>query len=227
MSGHVLDRPVWNALTSRQAGLAEGDARAWRLAEEYGVFVAAADASDESVVAVRALIPEGGELWAIEAQRMPVPAGARVAREALLHQMVADALTPARPPAFEIVPLGEAEAHAMFVLARLTEPGPYNSGTHRLGEFVGVKHAGRLVAMAGERMRPEGFTEVSGVCTHPDFRGRGYAGALMRHVTAAILARRETPFLHSYASNAGAIALYESLGFRFRAKIWATVLVRE
>ena len=223
---HILDRPVWNALATRQAALAEGDARAWRLADAYGVFVAAADGSAESAAAVRALIPEGGELWAIEARSMPVPAGVRVAKEALLHQMVAEALTPAPPPAFEIVPLGETEAHEMFVLARLTEPGPYNAGTHRLGEFVGVKQGGRLVAMAGERMRPEGFTEVSGVCTHPEFRGRGYAGALMRRVTAAILARGETPFLHSYASNAGAIALYESLGFRFRAEIAATVLVR-
>jgi predicted GNAT family acetyltransferase len=226
MGGHVLDRPVWNALTSRQAALAEGDARAWRLAEDYGVFVAAADASAGSAAAVRALIPEGGELWTIEAEAMPVPAGTRVTKEALLHQMVAGALTPAPPPAFEIVPLGDAEAQEMFVLARLTEPGPYNAGTHRLGDFVGVKAGGRLVAMAGERMRPRGFTEVSGVCTHPEFRGRGYAGALMRQVTAAVLARGETAFLHSYASNAGAIALYESLGFRFRSEIIATVLAR-
>lgn len=218
---HVLDRPVWNALTGRQAALAEGDARAWRLAEAYGVFVAAADWS-----AVRALIPAGGELWTVEAEAMPVPAGTRVIREALLHQMVTEALTPAPPAAFEIVALGEAEAQEMFVLARLTEPGPYNAGTHRLGDFVGVKAEGRLVAMAGERLRPEGFTEVSGVCTHPDFRGRGYAGGLMRHVTAAILARGEGAFLHSYASNAGAIALYESLGFRFRSEMHAMVLVR-
>ena len=80
--------------------------------------------------------------------------------------------------------------------------------------------------MAGERLRPVGYTEVSGVCTHPDFRGRGYAGGLMQIVARRILARGETPFLHSYASNSGAIALYEALGFQLRRSIMLTVLVR-
>ena len=82
------------------------------------------------------------------------------------------------------------------------------------------------MAMAGERMKPTGFTEVSGVCTHPDHRGRGYAGALMRVVAARILARGEMPFLHAYASNTGAIGLYESLGFALRREIAMTVLIR-
>ena len=80
--------------------------------------------------------------------------------------------------------------------------------------------------MAGERLRPVGYTEVSGVCTHPQFRGRGYAGGLMQTVARRILTRGETPFLHSYASNSGAIALYEALGFRLRSSIMLTVLVR-
>ena len=78
--------------------------------------------------------------------------------------------------------------------------------------------------MAGERMKPAGFTEVSGVCTHPDFRGRGYAGKLMRMVAQRIAARGETPFLHAYADNAGAIALYENLGYRWRCDVNVTVL---
>ena len=97
---------------------------------------------------------------------------------------------------------------------------------HALGAFVGIKQDGRLVAMAGERMRPEGFTEVSGVCTLPDHRGRGYAGRLMQVVAGRIAARGETPFLHSYASNLGAIRLYESLGFVIRREVTATVLAK-
>ena len=89
----------------------------------------------------------------------------------------------------------------MLALATLTRPGPFFARTHQLGAFIGVKQDGRLVAMAGERMQPTGFTEVSGVCTHPDPRGRGYAGGLMRQVAARILARGETPFLHAYADN--------------------------
>ena len=87
-----------------------------------------------------------------------------------------------------------------------------------------LEDGGRLVTMAGERMRPEGFTEVSGVCTHPDWRGRGYAGALMRAAGARIAAAGDTPFLHVYPENEGAIALYETLGYRRRALLTLTVL---
>ena len=139
--------------------------------------------------------------------------------------MVAPAITPASP-AFDIVPLSEADAPDMLALATLTEPGPFRSRTHALGDFVGVKIDGRLVAMAGERMKPTGFTEVSGVCTHPDFRGRGYAGGLMRAVAERIIARGETPFLHVYPHNEGAIALYEALGFRLRRAVTMAVLAR-
>jgi len=103
----------------------------------------------------------------------------------------------------------------MLALATLTRPGPFFDRTHQLGDFLGVRIEGQLVAMAGERMKPLGFTEVSVVCTHPDHRGRGYAGALMRLVAARILDHGETPFLHAYASNRGAIALYETRGRDF------------
>ncbi|MGK6320430.1 GNAT family N-acetyltransferase [Sphingomonas sp. DT-204] len=222
----LLDRPVWNALTSGWAALAEGDARAWRLKRNYGVFGAAPDRSPESLAALAALVPAGGELWMVEKEPWPTPPGTRVDRSAACVQMVAEVITGAPKPPFEIVPLGEGDAPEMFALATLTEPGPYAAHTNRLGAFVGVRQDGRLVAMAGERMRMPGLAEVSGVCTHPEFRGRGYAGALMRTVAQRMLARGETPFLHAYATNAGAITLYESLGFRVDGEVTASVLVR-
>ncbi len=224
---HPLDRPVWSALTSaRQASLAVGAGGALRLAPGYGVFAAAVDPSPQSLAALSALEQPEGMLATVEAARTPVPPGLTVLKEAVLSQMVLVDLAPAKPCDIAIEPLGEADAAAMLALATLTEPGPFFERTHRLGDFFGVKQDGRLLAMAGERLKPDGFTEVSGVCAHPDARGRGYAGALMRAVIERILARGETAFLHSYADNAGAIALYHSLGFTIRASMQMRMLTR-
>lgn len=221
---HPLDRPVWSALTGeRQAALALGDrARALRLAPEYGLFAVAADDSPESLAALAALNTTSAGLGLVETRDVPLPPG-MAAKQSACVQMTAAALTAGSPDlAFE--PLVEADAPEMLALATLTEPGPFFAKTHQLGDFIGVRRDGRLVAMAGERMKPDGFTEVSGVCTHPDWRGRGYAGGLMRIVAARILARGGTPYLHAYAANTGAIALYETLGFTVRTPVIFTVL---
>ena len=227
MGYEQLDRPAWSALTTHWAPIAEGDARAWRGDRDYGVFGAAADRSSESLAALAALVPEQGELWMVEREDWRAPSGTRFVRQAECVQMICEELIPGRAPGFEIVDLGEEDAPAMYDLAMLTQPGPYAAHTNRLGDFIGVKQDGALIAMAGERMKMPGLSEVSGVCTHPDHRGRGYAGALMRVVAERMLARGETPWLHAYASNVGAIALYESLGFRLHGIVTASVLVRE
>ncbi|MFC3711043.1 GNAT family N-acetyltransferase [Sphingoaurantiacus capsulatus] len=222
---HPLDRPVWSTLTTRHAALAVGDARAWRIDPTVGPFAAAADASPENLSALAALLPADEEFWLVEGEALPLPPGVRVTREAALDQMVAEAVAP--PTAtFEIIPLGDADAPEMLALATLTQPGPFRDHTHRLGGFVGVKEEGRLVAMAGQRMKVPGFTEVSGVCTHPDHRGRGYAAQLMRAVGGAIVARGEAAFLHVYPTNEGAIALYKTLGFRRRRGMDMQIVMR-
>lgn len=126
-----------------------------------------------------------------------------------------------------IVRLGEPDAAEMLALATLTEPGPFLRHTHRMGSFFGIRVGGRLAAMAGERFRFPGCTEVSGVCTHPDFRGHGFARRLSRHVAAAIAARGETAFLHAWKSNVAAISLYETLGFQWRCEVNVAVVERE
>jgi predicted GNAT family acetyltransferase len=222
---HPLDRPVWNSLNMGWSSLALGDVRALRLEPDYGPFGAAADFSAASLEALAGLVPTGGQVWTAEAGESPVPPGLAVMRTARLHQMVLENLHPL-DTGTDIVPLAESDAEEMRTLAHLTEPGPFFARTNRLGDFVGVKQDGRLVAMAGERMKLDGFTEVSGVCTHPDHRGHGYAGALMSVVSQKIIARGETPFLHSYSTNTGAIALYERLGFVLRRQITVTILSR-
>jgi predicted GNAT family acetyltransferase len=225
MPTHMLDRPVWGALSTRQADRATGNDLARRMAPEFGVFAAPIDTSPNSLAALAALAPARGELWLVEAEDFPLPETLLTLSQTVCRQMTLSHPTPpARPCHAET--LTESDAPAMLALATLTRPGPFFARTHALGRFIGIKQSGELIAMAGERMQPTGFTEVSGVCTHPGHRGRGYAGALMRMVAAGILARGETPFLHVYASNTGAIGLYDSLGFTTRRHITMTVLQR-
>jgi hypothetical protein len=220
---HVLDRPVWSALTGRQAPLALGQAPALRFAPDYGLFAAAADASPASLMAFADLVAAHGPVATVEIAAQPTPPGLEAVPQKPELQMIAGRLDP-KAPDFEVVDLTDADGPQMLALATLTEPGPFFARTHQLGAFVGVKQDGRLIAMAGERMQPEGFTEVSGVCTHPDARGRGYAAGLMGIVGARILARGETPFLHVFAHNTGAVRLYEALGYAVRSEVLFTVL---
>jgi predicted GNAT family acetyltransferase len=220
---HPLDRPAWNALCTRWAPLALGDGPALCLLPEYGPFAGTTDRSPEALAALACFEVGEDGLWVVETDDFPAPPGMVISKRAPCVQMTCDSIV-VTEPAFDVSALTEADAPEMLALARLTRPGPFSTATHRLGDFIGVKQDGRLVAMAGERMKPDGFSEVSGVCTHPDHRGRGYAAGLMRLVTRRILARGETAFLHAYATNNGAIALYEALGFRHRATVVLSVL---
>lgn len=223
---HPLDNPIWFALTGRHAHLALVQGGARRYQPAYGVFAGLGDRSEASLAGLGALVAERGDVAMLEAEPPTGAPGVAVASQEPGVQMTAERLTAAPAEAFEIIALSDADGPEMLALATLTRPGPFFERTHQLGDFFGVRVDGELVAMAGERMKPEGFTEVSGVCTHPDHRGHGYAAALSRRVAGRILARGETPFLHAYASNRGAIGLYETLGFTLRREVLMTRLTR-
>jgi predicted GNAT family acetyltransferase len=220
-----LDRPVWSALSTRQAHLAEGDARAKRMLAPYGLFAAAADEAAENTAALAALCPADGAIALVETFAAEPPPGLAILDHGLCVQMIAGAV-PDGAPRSDILALGDADAAEMQALASLTRPGPFFERTHQLGDFIGVRVDGRLAAMAGERLRVAGMTEVSGVCVHPDFRGAGYARELTRLVAQRIFARGETPFLHCFADNTPAIRLYETLGFSVAREVQLTVLRR-
>lgn len=228
---HPLDRPVWSALTTRLAALAvrveQGRAAAVRLDPDIGVFAAAADDSPDSRAALDDLCRRYPGAGLVEPEGTPIASvlpDLPVVSRAACVQMTAASLTSGGPGVPDVLTLSEADADEMLALATLTRPGPFRKGTLRLGGFVGVRREGRLIAMAGERMKVDGFSELSGVCTHPDLRGQGLAGALSRIVVARILARGEQAFLHAYAEHAATIAFYEGLGFSIRARMTYTVL---
>ncbi len=227
MTAHVLDRPAISTLTGRQSHLAVRRGGAVRMHPDFGLFAGTLDDSPQSAVDLGALVRERGTVGLIEPTTPPAPPGTQIVSSSLCLQMVAETVAPAWDVAFDMLPLGDADAAEMLALATLTKPGPFFARTHQLGDFIGVRVDGHLVAMAGQRMRPDGYTEASGVCVHPDHRGKGYAARLLREVTATILATGEKAFLHSYASNATAIGLYESLGYRGRAEVMFTILAAD
>lgn len=225
---HPLDRAVYNALTTRLSRFTTPDSGpdAVRLDPEVGVFLAAADDSAASREALGVLARRYPGAGLVEREDGPMaavlPQGVPIAAQVALVQMTATALTPVGPSASlddVIEVLDEADAPAMLALATLTRPGPFRSRTRELGPFVGIKRDGELVAMAGRRLRVDGFTELSGVCTHPDHRGMGYAAALSRAVVSEILATGETAFLHAFADHETTIAFYRGLGFQTRARM--------
>lgn len=217
-STHPLDCPVWHALATEQADFAIGASMARRMREDVGPFAACANTSIEAVNALGALAHTDDDMSLLERTPPAPPAGVALKMSAAGVQMVAHALCGERR-SMSIEALGDADAEAMLALATLTRPGPFRASTHKLGRFLGIRVDGQLVAMAGERLRFESFVEVSGVCTHPDFRARGYGAALMRAIGDRILSEGRTPFLHAYATNTGAIALYRQLGFEHRCDV--------
>lgn len=220
---HLLDAVVWNALTGRQSHLALGNERALRFQTPVAPFAAMADTSPASFDALGELIREYGPAALVTVHEVAPPSGLSVARHATVLQMVWQN-EPEPATALEAIRLGENDVPEMMALADATQPGPFGPRTIELGSYLGVRRQGKLAAMAGERMKVDGYTEISAVCVDPAFRGQGLAGGLMRRLRTGIRENGETPFLHVFASNHGAIALYRALGFVDRRELHLTML---
>lgn len=222
---HVLDNPIWNALNSGHAALAQGNHLARRYPYEIGPLSGLAEPTDAAYDALRPLAREHEKLVLFLEDPARPPAGWQVDFEGPLTQMVGPAELP-EPEDFGIEPLGEADIPEMVALAKLTQPGPFRTRTWDLGGYVGIRRDGRLAAMAGERLHLDGYTEISAVCTHPEYQNRGYARALMVAVAQNILGRGEIPFLHAWKANVNAIRVYEKLGFYERRIMQVGVIRR-
>ncbi|WP_436844687.1 GNAT family N-acetyltransferase [Streptomyces longwoodensis] len=218
---HPLDNAVWAALTGPHAHLAERLGRAARYPADVYAFAALADPADPAAWAdLHALAGPGTTVRVKPVD--DVPDGWEVVGAGRGVQLVDTALR--AEPAPEAVRLGPADVPEILDLVARTRPGPFLARTVELGTYLGIRHHGRLVALAGERLRLPGWTEISAVCTDPEHRGRGLATRLVRAVAAGIRARGDVPFLHAAADNTPAIRLYRSLGFTLRRSSRIVVL---
>ncbi len=224
---HPLDDVIWKALTTRQAEYAESLNQARRFMPEITPLAAFREPTPEGYESLAGLLGARGTVglfleapyqartgWSLVAGA-PMPEMVYESAGAPLSQSSSDP---------EIVELGAADSSEMMALTALTKPGPFNKRTHELGGYLGIRREGKLVAMAGERLKVPGYAEVSAICTHPEHTGHGYARILTTEVMQRIRSRGETPFLHVREDNVRAIELYQRLGFRQRVLLHFAVL---
>jgi ribosomal protein S18 acetylase RimI-like enzyme len=210
---HLLDNIIWNTLSGPHARFAAGTAQARRYARGFSPIVgfAAAESPDFDALAPFCAADERlyCDRWSGKA-----PPGWRIDAESTMFKMVWDAPIPADDSAHDAVPLRPKHAGQALALAERTQPGPFGPRTPELGDYFGYFEAERLIAMAGERFQAGTLREISGVCTHPDFQGRGLAKRLMLKLIRRQMRRGEQPFLHVMCANTHARALYQRMGFR-------------
>ncbi len=218
---HALDNVIWRALTTRQAHLADHHRSASKFQPDVSVLGGLAEPSLDGYASMATLLTAGARVGMFLDEAIATPELAVVSSLPLLQMVRERGDVPATTggaPLPEIVPLTEADADEMMALTALTRPGPFNRRTRETGDYFGMRVGGELVAMAGERLRPPDYTEVSAICTRPDHLGRGYAAALVESIIGRILARGDRPFLHVLPDNTRAVALYERLGFEVRLR---------
>lgn len=213
----VLDNAVWHSLANAHEEYAERVGVAARYDPDVSVFGGIGDDTEAAWTDLAKVVGPSGVAVLFRAEIPALPSAWTRLDGGRGHQMVLRELASVDVP--EHRSLGPADVGEMLALVELTRPGPFAVRTIDLGGYVGVFDGDRLAAMAGQRLAPPGFREISAVCTHPDFRGRGLAAGLTAHVARQILARGERPFLHHAADNDAARRVYEAIGFEFRRQV--------
>jgi ribosomal protein S18 acetylase RimI-like enzyme len=222
-AGHPLDNPAWASLTGPHAHFAQGTKRARRYPTDISPILAIAPAPNEQAWADLLTLVGPDSVVALAGETSGIPSGWSIEFQGAGVQLVASERFHSEPSS-ELVTLGAADAEEMLALVGRTQPGPFAARTYELGTYLGVRRDGALIAMAGERLHPPGFTEISAVCTDAAYRGQGLATILVRAVAHNIRQRGETPFLHAAKTNVNAIRLYEALGFELRREVVFTAL---
>lgn len=211
----VLDNPAWHSLAGPHAQFAIGDDLVRQYPADVAPFVAVRTWGDPRVWdALAELVGPAAEIGLSSTDELPPEGWEILGRGDGVQLVETSALAPR--PFEEAIELGVDDVPEMLALVERNQPGPFRPRTHELGRYIGIRHEGRLVAMAGERLHPEGWTEISAVATDAEHRGRGLASRLVLDVAFHIQERGDRAMLHAAATNVGAIAVYERLGFALR-----------
>ena len=222
---HVLDNPVWNALISGNSHLCHGDQVKY-FDKEVSPFAGFDELSTEKLDLLYDILPVKRPTLIVTPVEVEIPEKWKVLRAMKGLQMVHEADHVLNEGQADLMPLSEEHAPQMYALAKLTNPGPFEIRTIEFGHYRGIFSNDKLVAMAGQRLHPFNYAEVSAVCTHPDYLGKGYARQLLIYHINRIKGGGNIPFLHVRNDNERAIKVYQSLGFTTRIRIYFYLIVK-
>ena len=223
-SSHPLDRPGGNSLNGKHSDIALNGKISARYPTEYHAIAATPDGSEEAFHDLATIVKKGEIIGLIAKRPDSGNPDWKILMESLVHQMVCEKQLPETD--VEYVELSVKDIPEVLELVSITKPGPFAQRTVELGRYIGIRKDGKLVAMAGERFKVEGYTEISAVCTLPEYRGKGYATALSSVLVNTIFEQGDIPFLHVSVKNTPAIRLYEGLGFTKRRDVPGWALMR-
>lgn len=223
---HVLDNPVWTALSGRQKRFNIGDEQLKYFSADMASFVGLQHWNDQDLAILAERLPAGRTFSVPMSQPVPIPDCFEILFEIPLYQMVCPVLQKQALPVLPLQKLGKKQLQQMLDLTALTKPGPFYEHTMDFGNYYGIMEGNRLLAMTGERMKARGFTEVSAICTQPDQVGKGYASILLQHACERIFSKGEQPFLHVRQDNPSALHVYKKFGFEVRTEIYYAIFKR-
>lgn len=214
-----LDNPVWEALSGKQQHFNQGTATVKFFPEEVSPFIGMKNWDEADRQELLLQIPDNRSFSVMIAKEVQLPEGTELIFSIPLYQMYCPALNKVQERALSIRTLSDADVPQMLELTELTRPGPFYTKTITFGNYIGLFQNDQLISMAGERLKTNGYTEVSAICTHPEYLGNGYASYLTSKVAEGIFLEGSVPFLHVRTDNTAAINVYQKLGFQVRADV--------
>ncbi len=220
---NVLDNPVWEALGSRQQHFNIGNEQVKYFPADVAPFIAVEHWDERSWPALLHDMPAGRSFSVLVSDAFTLPEGIQLIFSLPLYQLVCPTLKPYGQTGTVLKSLGKEHIPQMLALTAATKPGPFFERTIEFGNYIGIFEGDELLAMAGERLKMNGYTEASAICTKPGHGGKGYASCLLSAVSATIIAAGDTPFLHVKQDNAPALAVYKKLGFEIRRETYFAV----
>ncbi len=223
----LLDNPIYNALISGNKNFSHGKDEAKFFPENISPLAGLREYSQTDLNILSGISRVKSLYILFTLGEFHFPARWKILERMKILQMVYDNPVPLAEANPGFVTLGEQHVPSMLALTKMMNPGPFLSATIRFGNYKGIFDGSRLVAMAGHRLRPDPYVEVSAVCTHPDYFGKGYARTLISDQIRGILAGSGIPFLHVRTHNSIAIRLYQKLGFTIRREMIAYVIQKQ